>query len=640
MNRLDEPFPLGYSGSGMVVELGQGVSEFTVGDRVAIAGSGYANHAEYNFVPTNLCLRVPERDDGTPLLFEEAAFCMLGGIALQGIREANLTFGEHVAVVGLGLLGLLTLQMLEAVGCPAVGVDLDKRKCQLARDLGCRDVHDNLDDVTIEYEDAMDAVVICAASQSTAPLDLAQKLTRQKGTIVLVGVCDTKIDRKYFWDKELEFRVSKAAGPGILDEIYENKGIDYPIGWVRWPERRNMEYFLHLVATGKVNVMSLVTHRFPIAEAVSAYNMILTGKEPYVSVVLEYPEPVSQPENLVALRTVVRRPPAVEAGESDGRYGVGVIGAGAFAKNVFLPVLKRFPKAQLIGVATTRGITSNHIAAKYGFGYATSDYQKILGDPAVGSVFIITRHDLHAPMVIDALRAGKHVFVEKPLCTRPEELPRIIDAYESSNSTLMVGFNRRYSVHARDIREFFGGATGSYVINCRINAGYLRQDHWTHDPEVGGGRIIGEVCHFIDFLGCVTGSTPVRVYAEAIDAAERFTAEDNVVATIHMADGSIGTVTYTSQGDKSYPREIFEIFHHGAVYYLEDFRRALKVKGGKRRTVKFRSQDIGYEEEIRFFLSGQPGPEDTRRCVAMTQAVFALVESLRLGKPLTLGERS
>jgi predicted dehydrogenase len=252
----------------------------------------------------------------------------------------------------------------------------------------------------------------------------------------------------------------------------------------------------------------------------------------------------------------------------------------------------------------------------------------------------MTRHDLHAPIVRDALRAGKHVFVEKPLCMRPEELSEIAEVYESSGSTLMVGFNRRYSVHAGDIREFFGEAKGSYVVNCRINAGYLRPDHWTQDPEVGGGRIIGEVCHFLDFLGCVTGSTPVRVYAEAIDSTERFAAEDNVVATIHMADGSIGTVTYTSQGDKSYPREVFEIFRNGAVYYLEDFRHALKVKAGRRRKRKFGSQDIGYEEEIRCFLSGRHGPEDTRRCMAVTQAVFALVESLRRGKPLTLSEMS
>ncbi|MCU0918342.1 MAG: Gfo/Idh/MocA family oxidoreductase [Planctomycetes bacterium] len=640
LNRLDEPFPLGYSASGVIVEVGQAVTEFAVGDRVAIAGSGYANHAEYNFVPVNLCLRVPNNGGGMSLSFEEAAFCMLGGIALQGIREARLTFGERVAVVGLGLLGQLALQILEAVGCEAVGIDIDPKKCQLARELGASRVYDNPGDAALAYEDSMDAVLICAASQSTAPLDLAQKLAVQKGTIVLVGVCDIQIERKYFWDKELEFRVSKAAGPGILDENYENLGIDYPIGYIRWPERRNMGYFLNLVAVGKVKLKPLVTHRFPIAEAVSAYTVIMEGKEPYVSVLLEYPEPASEHQDLSVLRTVPQQPLAATAGGNEKRSCVGVIGAGAFARNVFLPVLKRFGGVQLAAVATSRGITSNHIASKYGFGYATSDYRRVLDDPAIGSVFIMTRHNLHASMVVEALRAGKHVFVEKPLCVRPEELPSIVEAYEHGNSTLMVGFNRRYSTHAREIREFFGGDRGSYVINCRVNAGYIPSNHWTQDPEVGGGRVIGEVCHFIDFLGCVTESTPVRVYAAAIQATGRFAAEDNVVATIQMADGSVGTVTYTSQGDKSYPREVFEIFHQGMVYYLEDFRYAIQIKGGKRRRLKCRSQEVGYEEEIRCFLEGRHGPADTRRCIVMTRAVFALTESLRTGEPFVLSESS
>jgi len=369
--------------------------------------------------------------------------------------------------------------------------------------------------------------------------------------------------------------------------------------------------------------------------------MIIEGKEPYVSVVLDYPQPVStevDARSLRSLRTVVKRERGTGPAQAvaDGRYRIGLIGAGAFTRNVFLPVLKKVKGIQLVGVATSRGVTSNHVATKYGFEYATSDYGKLLDDPSIGSVFIVTRHDLHAKMVVAALKAGKHVFVEKPLCIRREELTEIAEAFEAGQSTLMVGFNRRYSPHALDIRDFFGESAGSYVVNCRVNAGYIPYDHWTQDAEVGGGRIIGEVCHFVDFLQYITGSRPVKVYAEPIDSNSRFQGHDNIVATLRFADGSVGTITYTSQGSKAHPREVFEIFQGDSVYYLEDFRSALRIRGSKRAKLKFSSQKMGYAAELTHFLDGRHSREYTRAGFLTTQAVFALTESLKTGQPQAL----
>jgi len=638
LNRLDEPFPLGYSASGVVVEVGEGVTDFKVGDRVAIGGSGYANHAEYNSVPHNLCLHIPQRDNGQVVEYEEAAFCMLGAIAMHGIREAEVTFGGKVAVIGLGLLGLLTVQILQAVGCEVACVDIDNDKCQFARELGCRSVYEDRQSLVNNCQDAFDAVLITAGTDDREPVDTAQELTRQRGKIVLVGVCDIQLERKYFWDKELEFRVSKAAGPGISDDNYEVKGIEYPIGHIRWPEKRNMEYFLQLVAQEKVNVKRLITHRFSVTEAVPAYERLLDGKEPYIGVVLEYQEnDLPTTDHLKELRVVRKQERSQDLG-GNNRKNVGLIGGGLFAKNIFMPALVRVGHVNLVGVSTTRGITCDHIASKFGFDYATTDYKELLKDASIGSIFITTRHNLHYEMVIEALKAGKNVFVEKPLCLNWDELVKIMAAYQISQTSLMVGFNRRYSRHALDMREFFGCENIPYVINCRINAGYVQQSHWSQDSETGGGRILGEVCHFVDFMQFVVCSKPVKVYAESIKPNDKYGADDNVIATLCFENGSIGTITYTSQGDKSYPREIIEVFQDGAVYYVEDFKRAVRVKNGRRQKINLSSQDLGYENELRHFLSGDVSNEHTKECFVNTIAVLTLQESLHNGKVLSVNE--
>jgi len=638
LDRLDEPFPLGYSASGLVVEVGAGTREFAVGDRVAVAGSGYASHSEYNFVPQNLCMKVPTRSDGTYLGFDEAAFCMIGGIALQGIREAGLTFGERVAVVGLGLVGLLTVQILNAVGCEAVGVDIDDAKCRLARQFGCEEVYTDRTELLSRYRNQLDAVLVTAAAKDNGPLLLAQEISRSRGRIVLVGVCDIQLERKYFWDKELEFRVSKAAGPGLGDENYEARGIDYPAGYVRWPEKRNMEYFLSLLARNKVDVRKLITHRFPIAEAVSTYKTLCEGNGSHVGVVLEYPNGELPDGRAIRELAVIRRDKglAQDSASRDRRTNVGFIGGGMFSRNILLPTLRKIPNITLAGIATTRGMTCEHLATKFGFHYACSDYRRILEDASIGSVIITTRHDLHAGLVIEVLQAGKRVFVEKPLCLTEEELNEIESACEAAGGTLMVGFNRRYSLHGRDMKDFFSGRKEPLVVNYRVNAGYIEDSHWTQDVETGGARILGEVCHFVDFLQYVTGSAPVRVHAEAIHPTRKYRADDNLTATLRFGDGSIGTITYTSKGTKAYPREVIEAFQDESIYYLEDFRRATKIAGNQRRKLNLRSQDLGYRRELEHFLLDPLSPEDTRACLTGMRACFLIERSLQQGTVLSL----
>jgi len=635
MNRPDEPFPLGYSAAGTVLEVGSAVPDFSPGDRVAISGAGFANHAEYNYIPRNLCVPIP----GT-LSFEEAAFGMVGAIALQGVREGEITFGERVAVIGLGLIGLITMQILESVGCVPIGIDLDPSKVAAAHNLGSTHSINSAEQDPMEYVLGLteglgaDCVLITAATKENGPIELAQKITRPRGRIVLVGVSAINLDRKYFFDKEISFRVSRAAGPGLLDENYELRGIDYPIGHVRWPERRNIEYFLQLVAAGKVKVKEMITHRFPFAEAVSAYEKLISGEVKGLAVVFTYPEPEAAFDR-GALDVVVKSERVVSP---EKRMNTGFIGCGMFTKNVLLPVLREVKEVNLLGMATTQGMTAEHGASKFGFSYCTTDHRKVLDDASVGSVFITTRHDLHGKMVVEALKAGKHVFVEKPLCLDEEELKEIVEAYNGCSQplSLMVGFNRRFSPHGEDIKKFFAGSKEPFVINCRINAGFIDSAHWTQDSDVGGGRIIGEVCHFVDFVQCITGSAPVRVYTESISGSEKFAVDDNIISTIKCANGSIATITYTSKGNKSYPREIFEIFQGDSVYYLEDFRAAVKVRAGKKEKKNLMGQDMGYRGELEHFFRGEITKDEVEGYLLNARTVFAMARSLKTGAPVSL----
>jgi predicted dehydrogenase/threonine dehydrogenase-like Zn-dependent dehydrogenase len=639
MNRLDGPVPLGYSAAGLVVEVGRGVQGIKAGDRVAMAGAGYASHAEVVWVPENLCVPIPEG-----VGFEEAAFVMLGGIALHGVREAALTLGERAVVIGLGLLGLLSVQFLKSQGCRVAGVDLDTQKGNLAKELGADLVlmagKDNVEEAIANFTGGLgaDAVIITAASQDRRPLQLAEAIARERARLVLVGVAELSLTRKAFWEKELVFSVSKAAGPGSLAPLYEARGFDYPIAQVRWTERRNLEVFLDLVAQGRVQLRQLITHRFPVAEALQAYDLLLENREPYIGVVLTYPPPDPDTPELGAPRRRVYVTPGAAGARGEAAGGVGVIGGGMFTKNVLLPVLKQGVQAPLVGVATTTGVTAQGLAQKFGFKYATTDYQEILQDPAIGAVLITTRHNLHARLVCEALAAGKHVLVEKPLCLTEAELDMILKHYDGSRQ-VMVGFNRRFAPLARELHASLAGRMTPVMMSYRVNAGFIPAEHWVHDPEAGGGRLLGEVCHFVDFLCFLCDSEAARISAVGISGdTGKYRDDDNLALTVAFQDGSVGQILYTAQGSKAFSRERLEVFGEDTVSVIEDFRLATIVKGGKTRKIRKLSMDMGYQDELAAFFKALDDParfgEIFESYVNSTLATLRAAASLRTGEPM------
>lgn len=635
LRRLDEPIPLGYSAAGTVLEVGTGVNKFKPGDRVAVAGAGFASHAEVVWVPQNLCLPVPPGVD-----FEAAAFVMLGGIALHGVREAGLTLGETGVVIGLGLLGLLSVQLLAAMGCRVIGVDLDRSKADLARelqaDLALVSGEDDVAEAVANFTagKGADGVVITVGSRDAAPLRLAETVARERARLVLVGTAELHLARQTFWEKELSFTVSKAAGPGSLKPPYEIKGLDYPISLVRWTEARNLAAFLELVQKGRVTVEPLITHRFGLDEALQAYDLIVKNREPYIGILFKYPdrEPASVGEAVVSRRI---SPPATD------RLAVGLVGGGSFTRNIMLPALRKVKGVKLAGVATTTGMSAGYLAQKFGFGYATADYRQILEDKAIGSVIITTPHHLHAPMVIAALGAGKHVLVEKPLCLTDGELEEIGTAYDGSR-LLMVGFNRRFAPLASRIKAGLMGRSTPLVMSYRVNAGFIPGDHWIHDPMVGGGRLLGEICHFVDFFHYLTDSRAVAVTVQSISGdLGKYRSDDNLILTLTFADGSLGAIIYTAKGPKAFSRERVEVYWEDAVAVIEDFRRAQILRGPRRQTWRKLSQDMGYQGELEAFLH-DPWDEAKRREIfldylASSRTTLKAAESLRTGRPMMIG---
>lgn len=639
MNRLDEPIPLGYSAAGVVEAVGSGVKNLQRGDRVAVSGAGYASHAELVWVPEQLCVPIPKDVE-----FEDAAFCMLGAIALHGVRSAELTLGETAVVVGLGLLGLLSLQFLVAQGCRAIGVDLDPQKCQLALELGATVAlvpgRNGVEEAVSNLTGARgaDAVIVTAASDDPKPIRLAEAVARERARLVLVGVAELSLTRKAFWDKELSFTVSRAGGPGSLAPLYEAKGFDYPLAYVRWTLRRNVETFLELLARGKVRMDKIITHRFPIAEALQAYDLILKNQEPYIGVLLRYPENQdAEHSEPLARKVFLKNSPGPQEAN---RRTVGLIGGGLFTKNILLPALKQVQDLQLAGVATTSGVTSQHLAQKFGFTYATTDYREVLDDPAIGSVVITTRHDLHASLVLEALAAGKHVLVEKPLCLAEDELRKIESAYNGSQ-LLMVGFNRRFSSLTQKVKALISGRTTPLVMMYRVNAGYIPEDHWVHDPELGGGRLLGEVCHFVDYLHFLADSETRQVSLAAISGAKgKYRADDNLSLTLSFLDGSIGTIIYTAKGTKAFCRERFEVFGEETVAVIEDFRRAQLIQAGRARTIKKIYMDMGYVQELEAFFHAPFETLDPPRLFASyassTLTTLLAFEALQTGQTIQI----
>jgi predicted dehydrogenase/threonine dehydrogenase-like Zn-dependent dehydrogenase len=562
-NKLHQPLPMGYCNVGTVVEVGAGVAGFAVGNRVASNGK----HAEYVAVPVNLCARVP---DG--VADEDAAFTVLGAIALQGIRLAQPTLGEAVVVSGLGLIGLLTVQLLKAQGCRVLGLDFDAARLALARRFGAEtvDLSQGTDPVAaamaFSRERGVDAVIVTASTASNEPMRQAARMCRKRGRIVLVGVAGLELSRADFFEKELSFQVSCSYGPGRYDPNYEDKGQDYPVGFVRWTEQRNFEAVLDMLAERRLDVAPLVSHRFDIADADRAY-AVVGGAEPSLGIVLRYPTAADAAPPSATARVVAL--PAMQDGGAATALRLSVIGAGNYAGAVLIPAFKA-AGARLASIASAGGASSVHLGRKFGFEQATTDSAALLSDSQAQAVVICTRHDTHADYVLRALAAGKHVFVEKPLALTLDELAHIESAAaQSPQLRLMVGFNRRFAPQVRKMRELLVTVPGPKAFVMTVNAGAVPAQHWTQDASVGGGRLVGEGCHFIDLLRHLAGAPIESFHALRLQAAT----PDSASIGLRFADGSIGTLHYLANGSKAFPKERLEVFAGGRVLQLDNFRR-------------------------------------------------------------------
>jgi polar amino acid transport system substrate-binding protein len=607
-SQLDQWKALGYSCAGTIIEVGEGVTGLSVGDRVACGGQDYASHAEEVVVPQNLCVKLPE---GVAL--EHAVFTTLGAIAMQGVRQADARLGESVAVIGLGLVGQLTVQVLRAAGCVVLGIDVSAEACELATRCGCdaaaTRTSGDIERVAARLTNGfgVDAAIITAAAPTNDPIELAAKICRERGRVVMVGVTGMELPRGLFYEKELDFRLSRSYGPGRYDPLYEEKGVDYPIGYVRWTEQRNMEAFVQLLAGKRVDVAPLTTHTFAIGDAPKAYELI-TGKtaERVVGVLLKYPDR----EGRGAKRETMVTSPSSTARHSS--VVLGVIGAGNYAQGVLLPQFKANGDVALRTVCTATGMKAEKAKEKFGFETSTTNWRDVLADKAVNTVLIATRHGMHAEIVVEALRAGKTVFCEKPLCLRAEELDEITSAIqESGNSRLMVGFNRRFAPVAARARDL----AGPLVMRYRVSVQPLPADHWINDPETGGGRILGEVCHFVDFLRFTARSRVVSVFAQGFGG-------ENVQVALRFADGSVGSIDYFNVADAALKKEHVEVFAGGKHLIEDDVR------------------EKGQAEEVRQFVhavkTGAPMPIPLEEIVDSTRATLAVLESIRTGRSIEL----
>ncbi len=627
-NRLDNFKELGYSSAGVVVE--SSTDEFSVGDRVACGGVGYASHAELVFVPKNLTILLPEQ-----VSLQDGAFTTLASIAIQGVRQADVRVGERVVVLGLGLIGLLTVQILKASGCTLIGLDVSDRNFDLARQLGCAEcsISDQtsiakVEDFTRGY--GSDAVIITAATTSNEPVELATQYARKRSRIVVVGAVGMDIPRTPFYEKELDFRISCSYGPGRYDPDYEEHGKDYPIGYVRWTEKRNMQSVLDLIAEGQLDVKSLTTHTFDVEHALDAYD-IVTGKTRtrYLGILLRYPENKIKSDVIERRVENVLAPPSVV---SDA--GLGFIGVGNHTQSYLIPPLQKLGASFQI-VATSKPVNASSAAKKFGFRAFATDVREVLQDRGVSLVFVNTRHDSHGRYVLDAMRAEKAVFVEKPLTIDPLELDEIMALYADSCQHgpapfIMVGYNRRFSPAMQTVKEFLAGAAESLVINYRINAGFLPATSWYQGAEQGG-RIVGEVCHFVDTMQFLTGALPTSVYAIAPSSTNNRYHHENVSVEIAFSDGSVGHITYLANGAPAMPKEYMEAFGGGRCVSMENFK-SVTLYDGRKAQKKSLSGDKGHAAEMKAVLQGvkegKP-PMSFQSLIATSRATFAILESLR-----------
>lgn len=629
--KLDTPIPLGYSLAGRVIEVGSNLDGFNIGDRVACGGAGHANHSEINYVPKNLMVKIPDGVDDI-----EASFVTVGAIALQGVRQADPKLGDKVAVMGLGLLGQLTVQLLKANGCNVIGSDIDPDKMALAKKLGCDVVchASELIKKAGEFSNGygVDSVIITASTSSNQPIIDAGDIARMRSKVVIVGMVGMDIPRNVYYKKELEVKLSMAYGPGRYDPLYEEKGIDYPYDLVRWTEQRNFEAFLGLIAEGKVRPKELLTHEFDFNDAMSAYDL-LEGKanEKYLGIVLKYTNTI----NLQEHKTVKINDKIVKS----DRVNVGLIGAGNFTKSVILPNLKKVSGYELVGLCTATGVSARGSGDKQGFKYITTQSDEIFTNREINTVFVTTRHNDHAQKVISAIKNNKHCFVEKPLCIYEEELELIKGVY-NEESILQVGFNRRFSPFVQTMKKTLNDSVIS--INYRVNAGIISKDIWIQDREIGGGRIIGEVCHFIDTCSYIIGSEVQSVFAMSLTTPDNsIPDEDNVSIVLKYQNGSTATITYFAYGDSSMPKEYIEIFGNGVSVQMTDFREMIVYKNGKTTKTKAANQDKGFVGEFEAFRqsiqTGQPAISFAS-IYNTTKVTFKILESLRSSRVVAINE--
>lgn len=624
---------LGYSAAGIVAAVAEDVTEFRAGDRVACAGVGFASHAEVLSVPKNLCVLLP---DGVS--FESGAYGTLGAIALQGVRLAEPTLGESVVVIGLGLVGQLTVQLLKANGCRVFGLDLDQSRVALALELGADKAVVSSEAAAKEIETwtrghGADAVLITAATDSNQPIELAAQVSRLKGRVIVVGMTGMDIPRAPFFSRELKLVISMSYGPGRYDPDYEEYGHDYPLPYVRWTEKRNIESFLELIGDGRLNVERLTTHRFPITEADRAYQLI-SGElqEPNLGVVLNY-----DPEAEVCRKVSLG---AAQVRKAEKSIGLGVIGAGGYVPAMLLPHFKT-EGVDFRSIATASGISAHDVGKRFGFAQAVSSAEEVLDDASVSLVVIGTRNATHAELACGALARNKHVFVEKPLALNDEQLESVLEAARNSPAKLMVGFNRRFAPLTQRAKEFFKNVDAPLSILYRVNAGRIPGEHWMQNADEGGGRIIGEGCHFIDLIQYLVGAPPVSLFAESISArSSKIVDADSVIITMRFANGSNGSVAYLAEGDKGLAKERVEIFGAGRSFVLDDFRRATLYKDGREEQVALKAQDKGQQEQVRVVcasvLQGGAAPISLDELAATTRATFRVLDSLRERQPFEI----
>ncbi len=650
-DRLSVPLELGYSCAGTVIAVGEKVCEFRVGDRVACAGGGYASHAEINYVPNNLAVKIPEN-----VTTQSSSYTTIGAIAMQGVRQSQAMVGDQVMVIGLGLIGQLTVQILRAAGCRVIGVDISDfaiQKCLTAERILTASKNDDaalisgslmaLNSNTQVVESfvtsatngfGVDKVIITAGTKDSGPLILAGNVVRDRGCIVVVGAVPVDIPRSPFYEKEVEIKFSRSYGPGRYDPEYEEKGRDYPIGYVRWTERRNMESFLQLLSDGKIDVTPITTHTFELKDASSAYQLLLDGKEPYLGMLLKYRETVEQADiglfrNANAAKTLT--PQSVT---------VGFLGLGKFAQSFIMPSLIKAKSVQLKSIVNSSGVSADLAMKKNNFLQCATDPEIIFQDNSINTVFIASRHDSHAKYVMGALQSKKNTYVEKPLCLTISELASIEKAYHArskENLKLMVGYNRRFAPLSTAMKERLDTRARPCSILYRVNAGMIPRGHWIQDPEIGGGRILGEVCHFVDYVIFLTGSKVKTVHASTAQYSQSdIPNEDTIHINLNLNDGSLATILYLCDGDKSVPKEWIEVSADGATYQIDDFRAGAIFKHGRRS--KFTSgmnQDKGYRTEIGRFLDSirldMPAPIPSEDIFHGMRVTFAILESLRTG---------